>query len=153
MNITVYFSNSSVGETGLSPTIKIVRSDNTVIVASGSLSELSNAAGWYVYDFSSFDSLKDYVVIADAGTDTIDDRYPTTSIGSTHIAGAVWEKILENNRSIENILKLMSSALLGTVSGAGTTSITFKGIDDSTDRIVATMDSSGNRTAIALDDS
>lgn len=53
--------------------------------------------------------------------------------------------------SLESALKLCLSALAGKVTGGGTTTITFRSADDSTDRIVATVDSNGNRSSITLD--
>jgi hypothetical protein len=43
--------------------------------------------------------------------------------------------------------------LAGEVSGGGTTTITFRSTDDTKDRVVATVDSNGNRTAITYDKS
>lgn len=48
-------------------------------------------------------------------------------------------------------LRYMAAALAGRVSGAGTGTEVFKGLDESTTRITATVDSSGNRTDIAYD--
>jgi hypothetical protein len=53
--------------------------------------------------------------------------------------------------SLESALKLCLSALAGKVTGGGTTTITFRSADDSADRIVATVDSNGNRSSITLD--
>jgi len=52
--------------------------------------------------------------------------------------------------SLEETLKLCLSALAGKVSGAGTTTITIRSADDSADRIVATVDTDGNRSSITL---
>ena len=52
--------------------------------------------------------------------------------------------------NLEETLKLCLSALAGKVSGAGTTSITIRSADDSADRIVATVDTDGNRSSITL---
>tara|TARA_B100001939_G_C16702886_1_gene513572 strand:+ start:85 stop:585 length:501 start_codon:yes stop_codon:yes gene_type:complete len=53
--------------------------------------------------------------------------------------------------SLEEALKIQLSALAGKISGAGTTTITIRSADDSTDRIVATVDTDGNRSSITLD--
>ena len=53
--------------------------------------------------------------------------------------------------SLEEALKIQLSALAGKISGAGTTTITIRSADDSTDRIVATVDTNGNRSSITLD--
>lgn len=53
--------------------------------------------------------------------------------------------------TLEQTLKLCLSALAGKLSGATTTTITIRAADDSKNRIVATVDSDGNRSAITLD--
>jgi hypothetical protein len=53
--------------------------------------------------------------------------------------------------SLEEALKIQLSALAGKISGAGTTTITIRSADDSTDRIIATVDTDGNRSSITLD--
>lgn len=53
--------------------------------------------------------------------------------------------------TLEQCLKLLLSPLAGKLSGAGTDTETFRAADDSKDRIVATVDASGNRTGIVLD--
>lgn len=53
--------------------------------------------------------------------------------------------------TLEEAMKICLAALAGKVSGAGTTSITIRSADDSADRIVATVDSNGNRSAVTLD--
>lgn len=53
--------------------------------------------------------------------------------------------------SIEQTLKLLLAEAAGKLSGAATTTNTFRAADDSTARITATVDEDGNRTAITLD--
>lgn len=53
--------------------------------------------------------------------------------------------------SIEESLKLILATQVGKLSGAATTTITIRAADDSKDRITATVDESGNRTAVTLD--
>lgn len=48
-------------------------------------------------------------------------------------------------------LRLMLAALVGKASGGGTTTVTFRDTGDSKDRIILTVDSSGNRSAVTLD--
>lgn len=45
----------------------------------------------------------------------------------------------------------MLSALAGKLSGAATTTVTIRDTNDGIDRIVATVDASGNRSAVTLD--
>lgn len=58
---------------------------------------------------------------------------------------------LEGSLSRDAAQRVMLSALAGKVSGAGTGTETFRDTADSKDRIVSTVDSSGNRTAVTLD--
>jgi hypothetical protein len=53
--------------------------------------------------------------------------------------------------TIEETLKLCLAALAGKLSGAGTATILIRAADDSKNRITATVDSNGNRSAITLD--
>lgn len=54
--------------------------------------------------------------------------------------------------SLAGALKLVLSVLTGKSSGGGTTTIVFRDINDSKNRISATVDSSGNRTAVGTRD-
>lgn len=58
---------------------------------------------------------------------------------------------VETNRTVRQALRLMLAALVGKLSGAATTSIAIRDTNDGVDRIVATVDSSGNRSAVTLD--
>ena len=64
--------------------------------------------------------------------------------------------LLDNNEveegfSVRQALKLISAALAGEISGAEGTTITIRSLDDSKNRIVATVDSNGNRTSLTYD--
>ncbi len=71
---------------------------------------------------------------------------------TTGIPDDVWEKTLESGFSAENMMRLMAAALAGKVSGAGSGTVVFRDIGDVKDRITADVDSTGNRTAITLDE-
>ncbi len=58
---------------------------------------------------------------------------------------------IETNRTLRQGLRLMLSALAGKLSGAATTTVTIRDTNDGINRIVATVDSSGNRSAVTLD--
>ena len=62
------------------------------------------------------------------------------------------EEDIETGLTLRQALRLIASATGGKVSGGGTTTITFRNaVADSEDRIVATVDSNGNRSAITYD--
>jgi hypothetical protein len=60
---------------------------------------------------------------------------------------------VETSYTVREALRLILSALAGKLSGAATTEVTIRDVNDGTDRVVATVDASGNRTALTLDTS
>jgi hypothetical protein len=59
---------------------------------------------------------------------------------------------IETGLTFREALKLIAAATAGTLSGGGSSTVTIKSaVDDTKDRIVATVDSQGNRTAIVYD--
>lgn len=62
-----------------------------------------------------------------------------------------WTEVIENSYTAAELLRIIAAALAGELSGAATTTITIKGVDGTTDRIIATVDSDGNRSALTLD--
>ncbi len=71
----------------------------------------------------------------------------TTGISVSDILSAE----IETGYNMQEILRLVAAALAGKVSGAGTTTITIRDVNDTVDRIVATVDSNGNRTDVVKD--
>jgi hypothetical protein len=63
----------------------------------------------------------------------------------------VWDRVIELGFSAKKVMRLMSSVLLGKVSGAGTATETFRDINDTKDRVIADVDNKGNRTNIVRD--
>jgi hypothetical protein len=60
------------------------------------------------------------------------------------------EAIGDSTLTMRQVLKLVAAALGGKSSGGGTTSITFRDVADSANVIVATVDTSGNRSGVTL---
>lgn len=58
---------------------------------------------------------------------------------------------IETGYSLRESLRLILSSLAGKVSGAGTSTISIRDVNDSIDRIIATVDSNGNRTVVTKD--
>ena len=61
--------------------------------------------------------------------------------------------VVEGSLTLTQVMRLMLAALAEKSSGGGTTTVKFRDHADSKDRITATVDSSGNRTAVTLDGS
>ena len=62
-----------------------------------------------------------------------------------------WTEVIESGYTAEEILRMMAAVLMGKVSGAGTGTETFKGIDGTTDRVIVEATEEGNRTSVTLD--
>lgn len=60
---------------------------------------------------------------------------------------------IETGMSMRESLRLMLAAMAGEISGAPGTTITIRNTSDTKNRIVATVDSNGNRTALTYDTS
>lgn len=58
---------------------------------------------------------------------------------------------VETGHTLRQTLRLMASVLVGKVSGAGTGTEVFRDVNDTKDRVTATVDLDGNRTAITRD--
>lgn len=58
---------------------------------------------------------------------------------------------VEGSLDMGEVLRIMLSALAGKSDGGGTTTIHFRNQADDTNRITATVDGDGNRTAISVD--
>ena len=85
----------------------------------------------------------------------------TDAIGAAQLAADAREAIatalldlaagVETNRTLRQALRLILAASAGKVSGAATTTVAIWDTNDSKDRITATVDADGNRSAVTLD--
>ena len=66
------------------------------------------------------------------------------------IADQFWSTPI-GGMAAEDLLRILLSAMAGKVSGADTSTITFRDMGDTKDRIVSTVDQKGNRTSVMLD--
>lgn len=67
------------------------------------------------------------------------------------LADAVWDEVVDGAFTARQLQRLMAAILLGKVSGAGTGTEVFRDLADTKDRVTATVDGNGNRTAITRD--
>ncbi|MDP3139800.1 MAG: hypothetical protein Q8N17_26120 [Burkholderiaceae bacterium] len=80
------------------------------------------------------------LVISDAGGFDID-----------NMADRVWDEQVDGTTTARQSVRLANSALGGKASGLGTTTAVYRDLADTKDRISATVDSDGNRTAVTRD--
>lgn len=76
---------------------------------------------------------------------------PFTELSPTSLASAVMASEVETGYNLEAALRLILSSAAGKLSGAETTTVIIRNVTDGTNRIVATVDSNGNRTAVTYD--
>ena len=70
---------------------------------------------------------------------------------STAVPNALFATVTEGSTTFVQAVRGMSSALLGKASGLGTTTPIYRDLADSKDRITATVDTDGNRSAVTRD--
>lgn len=81
----------------------------------------------------------------------------TAAIASLPTANANADALLDRSAGVETswtmrqAMRIMLSALAGKASGLAGTSVAYRDMADSKNRIAATVDSNGNRTAVTLD--
>lgn len=63
---------------------------------------------------------------------------------------AVLDEVVEGSYTLRHYLRLFASVLLGKATGGGTATLTFRDTGDSKNRVVLTVDTSGNRSAVTL---
>lgn len=67
-------------------------------------------------------------------------------------AGNPWTEVIETGMNAAQAMRLITAALAGELSGADTGTVTIRNaVADNADRITATVDGNGNRTAITYD--
>jgi hypothetical protein len=95
--ISAFFTRSGVPQTGLTPTIDIYHytaTVNTQVVTGAALTEI--AAGFYKYEFTTFDPKEAYVFLIDGGTTLIPSErylYGGNEAEIKGIASEVWEEV------------------------------------------------------------
>ena len=69
-------------------------------------------------------------------------------LNAAQTGDAVLDEVVEGSYTLRQMMRLIAATLAGVSSGGGTSAVTFTGLDGSTPRIVATVDASGNRSAV-----
>jgi hypothetical protein len=92
-------------------------------------------------------------ILADTGTDGVvvaaasksDYRLSATGVDD------ILDEVIEGSNTLRQFLRGFAAALLAKASGLATTTAVFRDVGDTKDRITATVDASGNRSAVTLD--
>lgn len=169
MNLTAYFDDAGSPATGLSATITVWNLSGTIIVNAVGMTEV--AGGFYTYDFTTYDDTVDYCIRADGGA-TLDDadRYVVAGNELNQITERTdnlpdspaneatvlaiesdGDWIVEGAVTAKEAIRANLASIGGTLSGADTTTVIIKDTTGAKDRITATVDEHGNRSAMVLD--
>ena len=157
-NITGYYVRAG------SSAVAITMATQTVTGAysSGGFVEIdaTNMPGVYRFDVPDAvvaDGVKDAVILL-RGTGFVIDPIEfeitvTDNQSSTAAADALLDRAngVETGWTIRQILRVLSAVLGGKMSGGGTSTVVFRNVTDAKDRVTATVDSNGNRTALTID--
>ena len=81
-------------------------------------------------------------ILEDTGTDGV--------VLTAGAVDAILDEVVVGTYTMRQLLTVFASALAGKLSGGGTTTLTFRGINDASDVIVATVDANGNRSDLAI---
>ena len=92
------------------------------------------------------------VTIVDSATKAVEDQALLVLTKGDYIYGLdEWQMTQETGLTFRGALRLITSAILGNPPGGAPTPLTFKAPSDTKNRITATVDSNGNRTAMTVD--
>jgi hypothetical protein len=79
------------------------------------------------------------------------DVTPFTELSPQSLAQAVWATVIEAGLNAEEAMRLIAAATAGKVSGGASPTVTIRNVGDTKNRIVASVDNDGNRTAVTYD--
>jgi hypothetical protein len=88
-------------------------------------------------------------ILEDTGTTipaTLAGLATSTEVGAIALLG---ETVI-GSYTVQDILKILAAKMVGKATGGSTATITYRGVDDTSNVIVETVDSNGNRSAVTL---
>lgn len=124
--------------------------------------DASDIAGSFTTVNTKLDTIDDFLDTEVAAIKAKTDNLPTDPADASDVAAAIaalndvsvaniLAGVIEGSLTLQDVLRLLLSAETGKASGGGTTTVVFRDNADSKDRITATVDTDGNRTAVTLD--
>lgn len=127
-----------------------------VIAATDSiLTRLGAPAGVSVSaDIATIEAQTDDIGIAGAGLTALGDTRLANldaTISSRATVAAILAGVIEGTLTLKQVLRIALAWFGGKATGGGTTTITFRDPADTQNRVVMTVDSNGNRSAVTLD--
>ena len=147
MKITTTFRNDNdAPQLGLIPIISITDitdiNNPILVIDAEEMSELTN--GFYAYIFENYIDGKEYTVYIDADS-AITNRYQYGTLDKYDLSN------IEGDMDISEMIRLMFAVLVNQSTGGNTTTVKFRDIENTKDRIIATVDQYGNRNVVNID--
>lgn len=105
--------------------------------------DLATVAGYLDTEVAAIKAKTDLIPASPAAVGDI----PTAAA----VADAVWDEAVDSTITARQSIRLANSALGGKASGLNTTTAVYRDLADTKDRISATVDADGNRTAVTRD--
>ena len=147
--------NPTLGaKSGLGVTIPMTFSLNSTATAKGSLSANITGEGAAVTPTSVAAEVWNTVAAAFNTAGTMGNKLNAAGSGGVDynaLAAAVWQYVVESGITAEEAMRIYGAVLSGKVSGAGTGTEVFTGMDGTTVRVTSTVDAQGNRTSVVVD--
>ena len=117
-------------------------------MVTGSFIGMAGTGGRLVIDIANTGGTAVY-----GGAILVDDTFSANidTLQNSSTAGAVWDHAVEGTYTAEQVMRIMSAALAGKASGLDTLNPVFRDLSDTKNRITATTDVNGNRSAVTVD--
>jgi hypothetical protein len=92
-------------------------------------------------------------ILADTGTDGVVVAAASKTGYALSSAGidSIWDEVMEGSFTARQYMRGFAAAMLAILSGAATTTVVIRDTGDTKDRVTATVDANGNRSAVTLD--
>ena len=110
--------------------------------------EIDNVGAYArLYAVADFDTYNYFVTSEYTGVAVLD----VNDVQGSYSLCPILDEIIEGTLTTREVLRIALAALAGKSTGGGTVNPAFRDVADTRDRIDATVDALGNRTAIVLD--
>jgi hypothetical protein len=130
-----------------------VAADVTIASVTGAVGSVSGAVGSVTGAVGSVTAAVTLTAAYDAAKTAAQagDAMALTSGERTTLAGVIFASVVEGTTTFVQVVRGFAAALLGKASGMDSSTAVFRDLGDTKNRISATTDASGNRTAVTLD--
>lgn len=127
----VWYTYNGSPVTGLTPTIDIIRiSDDQYAIDNQSMTELQSAPGWYIFTYNGYEANQTYLCIADANTDTVDQRIATGIVNMEDTSAEASLRPLVGEKTINVVQHVLAAKSSSRASyEASQTSCTIEGFN------------------------